>query len=92
MDNAREVGAYLKDKLTALMESSDGKITDVRGAGLLIGIQIKDEIAKDVFAKLFGKGFLTSLCGGNTIRIAPPLILKKDEADMFVNALADVIA
>ncbi len=92
VDNAREVGAYLKDKLTALMENSDGKITDVRGAGLLIGIQIKDEIAKDVFAKLFGKGFLTSLCGGNTIRIAPPLILKKDEADMFVNALADVIA
>lgn len=92
VDNAREVGAYLKDKLTTLMDSSDGKITDVRGAGLLIGIQLKDEIAKDVFAKLFGKGFLTSLCGGNTIRIAPPLILKKDEADMFVNALADVIA
>ena len=92
VDNAREVGAYLKDKLTALMEGSDGKITDVRGAGLLIGIQLKDEIAKDVFVKLFSKGFLTSLCGGNTIRIAPPLILKKNEADMFVNALADVIA
>ena len=90
VENAKEVGAYLKDKLCALMESADG-ITEVRGAGLLIGIQVKDEIAKDVFAKLFEKGFLTSLCGGNTIRIAPPLILTKDEADMFVNTLAEIL-
>lgn len=91
VENAKEVGAYFKEKLCELKDNSDGKITDVRGEGLLIGIQLKDEIAKDTFKKLFDKGFLTSLCGGNTIRIAPPLILKKEEADLFVDALKGVL-
>ncbi len=91
VENAKEVGKYFKDKLNELKNSSDGKITDVRGEGLLIGIQLKDEIAKDTFKKLFDKGFLTSLCGGNTIRIAPPLILTKNEADLFVTALKEVL-
>ena len=91
VENAKEVGKYFKDKLNELKNSSDGKITDVRGEGLLIGIQLKDEIAKDTFKNLFGKGFLTSLCGGNTIRIAPPLILTKNEADLFVTALKEVL-
>ncbi|MBQ6531302.1 MAG: aspartate aminotransferase family protein, partial [Clostridia bacterium] len=81
VENAKEVGAYFKERLNELKDNSDGKITDVRGEGLLIGIQLKDEIAKDTFKKLFDKGFLTSLCGGNTLRIAPPLILTKNEAD-----------
>ena len=91
VENAKEVGAYFKERLNELKDNSDGKITDVRGEGLLIGIQLKDEIAKDTFNKLFDKGFLTSLCGGNTIRIAPPLILKKEEADLFIDALKGVL-
>ena len=91
VENAKEVGAYFKERLNELKDNSDGKITDVRGEGLLIGIQLKDEIAKDTFKKLFDKGFLTSLCGGNTIRIAPPLILKKEEADLFIDALKGVL-
>lgn len=91
VENAKEVGAYFKERLNELKDNSDGKITDVRGEGLLIGIQLKDEIAKDTFKNLFGKGFLTSLCGGNTIRIAPPLILTKNEADLFVTALKEVL-
>ena len=91
VENAKTVGAYFKEKLCELKDNSNGKITDVRGEGLLIGIQLKDEIAKDTFKKLFDKGFLTSLCGGNTIRIAPPLILKKEEADLFTDALKGVL-
>ena len=91
VENAKEVGAYFKERLNELKDNSDGKITDVRGEGLLIGIQLKDEIAKDTFKNLFGKGFLTSLCGGNTIRIAPPLILTKNETDLFVTALKEVL-
>ena len=91
VENAKTVGAYFKEKLNELKDNSDCKITDVRGEGLLIGIQLKDEIAKDTFKKLFDKGFLTSLCGGNTIRIAPPLILKKEEADLFIDALKGVL-
>lgn len=91
VENAAKVGAYFKDKLNELKENSGGAITEVRGAGLLIGIQLKDEIAKNVFNKLFEKGFLTSLCGGNTLRIAPPLIITENDADMFVKAMGEVL-
>ncbi|MBQ2669940.1 MAG: aspartate aminotransferase family protein, partial [Clostridia bacterium] len=40
VENAKEVGAYFKERLNELKDNSDGKITDVRGEGLLIGIQL----------------------------------------------------
>lgn len=89
VENAKAMGEYFTEKLTAL--NSD-KITDIRGRGLLIGIQIKDEIAKDVFTALFEKGYLTSLCAGNTLRIAPPLIITKEDIDGFVDALESVLS
>lgn len=91
VENAAKMGAYFKEKLERLQKKHSGKITEVRGAGLLIGIQLDDKIAKDVFSRLFDKGILTSLCGGNTIRIAPPLIVNEDDTDLFVNALDEIL-
>lgn len=91
VENAENIGAYFFEKLNDLKDKTEGKITDVRGAGLLIGIQITDEIAKAVSKKLFDDGFLVSLCGGNTIRIAPPLIINKNDVDLFVNELKKVL-
>ena len=91
LENARVKGAEFKEKLCALMAEYPEKLVDVRGVGLLIGIQLKDEIAKDVFKSLFDNKILTSLCGGNTIRIAPALNITSEEIDIFVNALENVI-
>lgn len=91
VENAAKMGVYFKEKLEKLQEKHSGKITEVRGAGLLIGIQLDDKIAKDVFSGLFDEGILTSLCGGNTIRIAPPLIVNEDDADLFINALDEIL-
>lgn len=91
VENAGKTGKYFREKLDALALKSGGKITEVRSAGLLIGIQLEDSIAKAVFNKLFEDGFLTSLCGGNTIRIAPPLIINKGDADLFVDELDKVL-
>ena len=85
------MGEYFEEKLNELKDKYADKITDVRCAGLLIGIQIKDDIAKAVFNKLFESGILTSLCGGNTIRIAPPLTIKENDVDLFVNELENVL-
>ena len=68
------------------------KLKEVRGSGLLLGMELDKDIAGTVFKKLFEKKFLTSLCKGLTIRIAPPLNITKDEADLFVNALDTVLA
>ncbi|MCC8159942.1 MAG: aspartate aminotransferase family protein [Oscillospiraceae bacterium] len=91
VENAAKMGAYITEKLSALSEKHGDKITEVRGAGLLIGIQLKGEIAKTVFNTLFADGFLTSLCGGNTIRIAPPLIITESDADLFIDELDEVL-
>jgi acetylornithine aminotransferase/acetylornithine/N-succinyldiaminopimelate aminotransferase len=91
VENANKMGEFFKEKLTALQQKHNDKITEIRSAGLLIGIELKTEIAKSVFNKLFEDGFLTSLCGGNTIRIAPPLIINKSDIELFVNELDTVL-
>lgn len=90
VENADKMGKLFKERLSELAKKHD-TITEVRSAGLLIGIELKTEIAKDVFNKLFEDGFLTSLCGGNTIRIAPPLIISENDIDLFVNELDSIL-
>ena len=90
VENADKMGNIFREKLLDL-QKKHREITEVRSAGLLIGIELKTEIAKDVFGRLFEDGFLTSLCGGNTIRIAPPLIINESDIDLFVNELDKVL-
>ena len=92
VENSAKQGRYLKDKLLRLAEKYSGKITEVRGMGLLIGIELRPELAPVVFRRLFEKKFLTSLCKGVTIRIAPPLNITSEEADMFADALDSVLS
>lgn len=89
--NANEMGVYFKEKLSDLKKKYSEKIVDVRGAGLLIGIELKADIAKNVFEKLFKDGFLTSLCKGTTIRLAPPLIINKNDINLFISELDIVL-
>lgn len=91
VENADKIGKIFKNRLLDLQKKYGGKITEVRSAGLLIGIELNNEIAKNVFNKLFDDGFLTSLCGGNTIRIAPPLIITENDVELFVNELDNVL-
>ena len=89
--NVNSVSAFLFDKLNALKEKSD-KIVDVRGAGLLIGIEFDSSIqAAGMKTRLMQEGFLVSAIGESVIRIAPPLIITQREAAMFVNALAKIL-
>ena len=79
------------DCLSGLKKKYPEIIKDVRGVGLLIGIEFDPDKAKEVYDKFFEKKYLVSLCGGNTIRIAPPLIVKKDDTDAFISALEDIL-
>ena len=91
VENSKNMGMYFKEKLLKLMEEFPEKILDVRGEGLLVGIELSEEIAKDIFKKLFDEKFLTSLCG-NTLRLAPPLIIGKAEIDLFLDTLKKILA
>lgn len=90
LDNVNAMSTYFMEKLNALKTKHSSNIIDLRNIGLLIGIEIDEKNAKTVFNKLFEKHFLTSLCG-NTLRIAPPLIIKKEDIDAFTDALDNVL-
>lgn len=91
VENAKLKGDEFKNKLNMLRDKYPDKISDIRGAGLLIGIQVKDELGKTVFNKLFENKILTSLCSGNTIRIAPPLIITSGDIDLFIKTFEQII-
>lgn len=90
IDNAREVGGYFFEKLNGLAEKR-GRIAEVRGAGLMIGIEFNDDIAKTAGAKMRDKGYLVGTIGERIFRIVPPLIITKADVDGFVSALGDVL-
>lgn len=91
VENSARMGELLKTKLKAIQAKYPEKIVDVRGAGLLIGIEVKPEIASAVFKKLHEKKLLTSLCKGLTIRLAPALNITEKEIDIFIKALNETM-
>ena len=79
IDNAREVGAYLLDELHKLPG-----IKEIRGRGLMIGIEFEESIKKVRSKLLFEEKVFTGVAGTNTIRLLPPLCLSMDEAKEFI--------
>ena len=91
IDNARRVGASFMDKLNELSDSC-GKIAEVRGVGLMIGVEFNSDIAKAAGAAMRDKGYIVGVIGGRIFRIVPPLIMTESDVDGFVSALGEVIA
>jgi len=90
LKHTQVVGAFIRKKL-AQVQKKQGIISDIRGMGLLIGIELSSPIAVEVKKKCFEKGFLIGSIGANVLRIAPPLILSKREAAAFVSALSEIL-
>ena len=89
--NVNEMNAYLMEKLTKLKGKYDC-ITDIRGLGLLIGIEFDERIsASQMMIEMFRNGILVSSIGTSTIRLAPPLIIKKKEIDTFCKVLDSIL-
>ncbi|MBI5295846.1 MAG: acetyl ornithine aminotransferase family protein [Chloroflexi bacterium] len=89
MQNAAEVGQYTLDALTEI-QSRHPSIGDVRGIGLMIGVEfVKDRNSKEPAGDLtervvdlaFERGLLMLSCGKSVIRIAPPLSISRSEVD-----------
>lgn len=91
VDNAAAVGDYLTQQLRTMQAEGVPHIVDVRGRGLMIGIEL-DIPYKDVRHRLlFDHHIFTGCSGTNVLRLLPPLCLKHDEADEFLNALKIVL-
>jgi alanine-glyoxylate transaminase/(R)-3-amino-2-methylpropionate-pyruvate transaminase len=99
--NAHEVGGYLKDLLTELADRHD-IIGDVRGMGLMLGVElVRDRQTKEPASTetaellercktrglLIGKGGLY----GNVLRIKPPMCITRDDAEFLAGCVSDVL-
>lgn len=86
IDNAACVGAYLMDELQTLPG-----IKEVRGRGLMIGIEFEQSIKEVRSRLLFEEKVFTGVAGTNMIRLLPPLCLSIDEATEFIRRFKRVL-
>jgi acetylornithine/LysW-gamma-L-lysine aminotransferase len=84
---AAELGEYLLDRLG---EINSPLIRDIRGLGLMIGIEIKQKVTPFLQA-LTARGVLAQPAGLTVIRLLPPLVISKEQIDRVVEALAQVL-
>lgn len=86
MDNALKVGEFLKAHIPA-----SPRIKQVRGQGLMLGIEFNEPVAPLRRSLLFDKHIFTGVSGSNMIRLLAPLCLSQDEAQVFIDALTDIL-
>ena len=87
LDNVNEVGNYFIEELKKLDKEI---ISDVRGKGLMVGLELTKPGAEYV-DKLREKGFLINCTADKVIRFVPPLIITKEDIDEFVKALDEIL-
>ncbi len=94
--NSARVGERLKKLLTERLKGVAG-VTEVRGVGLMIGVELASHELTEAVAQLcFRRGLLVLECGKKAIRLSPPLILTEAQAavtaEVFAKAVADAQA
>ncbi|MBD3275602.1 MAG: aminotransferase class III-fold pyridoxal phosphate-dependent enzyme [Candidatus Marinimicrobia bacterium] len=90
IENAAAVGDYLMKELSDLKGE---ELIDVRGMGLMIGIEFDDPVADFRKNMLFEHNVFTgSSSDKNTLRLLPPLVISKDEADLFLQRFKSALS
>ena len=91
VDKVAEKGEYFKNELRKLQEKYPDKVTDVRGCGLMLGMEVAGE-GKPIVESCLANNVIVNCIAGNVIRIVPPLIISREEIDIVVAALDKALA
>jgi len=92
MENAAEVGGYLLERLR-VVQSDHPIVVDVRGLGLMIGVEFRaGEQASAVAESCFRRGLIALECGDKAIRLSPPLVVTQAEVDVALGIFEAAIA
>ena len=87
--HAAELGSYFLENFRKSLEGVQG-IIDIRGKGLMMAIELEKN-CPDLVEKALNKKLLINVTSGNVIRLLPPLIMTKLEADQVVSILTDTL-
>jgi 4-aminobutyrate aminotransferase len=99
LENANKQGAYILKRVEELKEQSQ-IVGDVRGKGLMIGMEIVEDKeskkpasakATDIMMRSWKRGVAVITCGVSTVRIAPPLNITRDLVDAAMEIIEDVV-
>ena len=84
-ENSVKIGEYIKSRIENELSEV---VKEVRGMGLMIGVELKEPIAKKINSVLLNEyHYLIGVIGDSVFRIVPPLIITKEDADGFIEAL-----
>ena len=91
VEKVAQKGEYFMGELKKLQEKYPAKVKDVRGRGLILGMELTSE-GRPVVEHCLANGVIVNCTAGSVIRIVPPLIISKEEIDMVVAALDKALA
>ena len=83
---AERVGAYVRARLEAIGRETGG-VVEVRGAGLMIGVQLAQPVAAEVAETALEEGVILNNIGDSVVRILPPLVCTQSDADAALGVI-----
>jgi acetylornithine aminotransferase len=89
VSNARELGKYILNGFTEKLSTIDG-VREIRGLGLMIGIELENECG-DLVKLALEKNLLINVTAGNVIRLLPPLIIDQQQADTIIDTVSELV-
>ena len=89
VSRAASMGQYLRDKLASALKGVNG-VKEIRGQGLMIGIELEVDCA-ELVGQALEEGLLINVTAGSVVRLLPPLILSEEEADQISEVLGRLI-
>ena len=88
VERSAELGAYFKERLE---EINSPLIREVRGVGLMIGVEMKERVTP-ILQAMQARGFVVLNAGKTVVRFLPPLVITKEDIDAVVEALTAVLS
>jgi len=89
VENTATMGFYLLEQFKSKLNGVDG-VVEIRGKGLMVGIELNKDCG-ELVKQAFEKQLLINVTAGKTIRLLPPLIITKEQADTIVSTLVPLI-
>ncbi len=97
MSHAVQVGDYIQDRFREVQKELP-IIGDVRGKGLMVAVELVNsdgsparDVIKSLIKEMGARGLVLTKCGASSIRIAPPLIITREQADFGVDVITEVL-